>query len=49
MEMEVAGYAFAGWEQGYVGLHLAPQLETLRKASLPEALGPLAVRPQSVA
>ena len=34
MEMEpVAGYAFAGWEQGYGDVHLAPELETLRRAA----------------
>ena len=34
MEMEpVDGYAFAGWEQGYGDVHLAPELETLRRAA----------------
>ena len=34
MEMEpVAGYAFAGWEQGYGDIHLAPEMETLRRAA----------------
>ncbi len=34
MEMEpVAGYAFASWDQGYGDVHLAPELETLRRAS----------------
>ena len=34
MEMEpVAGYAFAGWEQGYGDVHLAPEMETLRRAA----------------
>jgi glutamine synthetase len=34
MEMEpVAGYPFAGWEQGYGDVHLVPDLPTLRVAS----------------
>ena len=34
MEMEpVAGYAFASWEQGYGDVHLAPEMETLRRAA----------------
>ena len=34
MEMEpVPGYAFANWEKGYGDFHLAPDLDTLRRAT----------------